>query len=35
MTEEEAREFRPRVALVDDRNRIVEILEGASTAVSR
>jgi len=33
MSEEEAREFRPKVALVDERNRIVEILEGAKTTV--
>ena len=34
MSEEEARQFRPKVALVDDRNRIVEILEDARTAVT-
>jgi aspartate 1-decarboxylase len=27
MSEEEARQFRPKVALVDERNRVVEILE--------
>jgi len=34
MSEEEARQFRPKVVLVDDRNRIVEILEDARTAVT-
>ena len=34
MSEEEAREFRPKVALVDERNRIVEILEDAKTTVT-
>ena len=34
MSEEEARQFRPKVALVDDRNRIVEILEDAKTIVT-
>jgi aspartate 1-decarboxylase len=34
MSEEEARQFRPRVALVDDRNRIAEILEDATTSVA-
>ena len=29
MSEEQAREFRPKVALVDEHNRIVEILENA------
>jgi aspartate 1-decarboxylase len=29
MSEEEARRFRPKVALVDDRNRVVEILDDA------
>ena len=32
MSEEEARRLRPRVAIVDERNRIVEILEDTSTA---
>jgi len=34
MSEEEARAFHPRVALVDENNRIVEILEDAGTAVT-
>ena len=34
MSEEEARQFRPKVALVDERNRVVEILEDARTAVT-
>lgn len=34
MSEEEARAFRPSVAIVDERNRIIEVLEGAATAVS-
>ena len=34
MSEEEARQFRPKVVLVDDRKRIVEILEDARTAVT-
>ena len=29
MSEDEARQFRPKVALVDERNRVVEIIEGA------
>ena len=35
MSEEEARQFHPRVALVDDHNRIVEILDAATTTVTR
>ena len=34
MSDEEARQFRPKVALVDEQNRIVEILEDAGTAVT-
>ena len=32
MSEEEARQFHPKVALVDDHNRIVEILEDAAAS---
>lgn len=34
MSEAEAREFRPKVALVDERNRVVEFLEDAAMAQS-
>ena len=34
MTEEEARQFHPKVALVDDANHIVEILEGTESPVT-
>ena len=35
MSEEEARRFRPKVALVDERNRIVEIREDAPAPAHR
>ena len=34
MSEEQAREFRPKVALVDEHNRVVEILEEAALPAS-
>ena len=34
MTEEEARQFHPKVALVDEQNHIVEVLDGAAIAPS-
>jgi aspartate 1-decarboxylase len=34
MSDEEARQFHPKVALVDEGNHIVEILEDAGTAVT-
>jgi aspartate 1-decarboxylase len=34
MTDEEARQFHPKVALVDEANHIIEILEDAGTTVT-
>jgi aspartate 1-decarboxylase len=34
MTEEEARQFRPKVAILDEQNRIREVLEGDLAASS-
>ena len=35
MTDEEARGFRPRVALVNERNQIVEVLQDSGVAATR